>query len=197
MADEISTSVHFWTHIEEKLSLKVPTYIKNIVTLYGYTNAAVIRTIDDKVITELEDFAKQEMIFLLPDGCDKKDYYHIFHEKINDFKFIGGHKALLKQVVDFVNNQIIDKGIEEGLNIFRIVSTTVKSGLKTKETDRNASTSTSAENSKVNSDSIKLIEQVDLLYSMIKSSIKKKAYPPDVCILIYLHTCCLEWERYR
>lgn len=111
-------SVHFWNCIEEHFSLDVPKYIKNIFAVTGYDNALVIRSLDDEALSEIEEFVRNHSDSISPEDEDKKQYYHVYHNHPSKFKFVEGHKVLIRLIVAYVTTTIIEKGTKNGFLFF-------------------------------------------------------------------------------
>lgn len=91
-----------WSIIEIKLKTKfghdslIPKYIKNILNLNGFDNMCAFAKLDDEIINKLEIFARVEMIHVIDERVNPKDYFHIYTHR--NFKFVIGHRILLKEI---------------------------------------------------------------------------------------------------
>lgn len=92
----------FWNLIDEHMGCRVPSYVKNILRLRGFDNAACIKTLTDEDYKEFETFARTKMAKFIPSGSNLKDYYHVFSEEPNEFEFLPGHIRLLKEIAKYI-----------------------------------------------------------------------------------------------
>lgn len=96
---------NFWDLIERKISIIFPTYLRNILKLRGYDNAASVKTITSEDIEKFEIFAKTEMNNRLPEFSRPIDYFYIYIGP-DDFEILPGHKIILKEVVAYVKEMM-------------------------------------------------------------------------------------------
>lgn len=90
---------------EQFLDLEVPNYLKKLLTINGYNNATTIARICENDITEIESFAKNT----LPTIIEKQDfeqYYWIFHQNVDNFKIVNGHRKLIILIADYFKSRM-------------------------------------------------------------------------------------------
>ena len=69
----------FFEEIEKKLSIKIPTYLKNILDMFGFNNSLTFSKIDNTCIANMEKFMVNEFEdSMLSDGATTKDFFFIF-----------------------------------------------------------------------------------------------------------------------
>lgn len=101
----------FWSKILSGLKSErneIPKYIKNILELNGLDSMDTLSQIDDTVILELEVFVQTTMSSIIGEINDSRDFYHIFGKCPDKFKFVLGHKILLKNMGAFAKKYIED-----------------------------------------------------------------------------------------
>lgn len=123
----------FWSNLEVRIQAEIPIYIKNVLSAFGYNNAVTLRKFNEEKIKSLEDFVKNDLnLFIDTSACDLKEYYYVFSKDVSKFKIIDGHKELIMEIVNFINNKIKELGsLEIGLQYFNeILIDTPKSSPK-------------------------------------------------------------------
>lgn len=91
----------FWGKILNGLSgerKEIPKYVKNILEINGIDSMDTLSHIDDNLILELEEFVQTTMWSVIGDIENDRDYYNIFGKCKEKFKFVLGHKILLKDM---------------------------------------------------------------------------------------------------
>lgn len=95
-----------WGYVETQLSTKVPDYIKKLLQFNGFDNVFAMSKFDDSHLSSIETFARED----LPDLIPKEDYplYFgmLFAKNVNKFKFLPGHKVLLKGIAQTLESNL-------------------------------------------------------------------------------------------
>lgn len=95
-----------YSEAEKSLGLKIPLTIKNLLTVNGYEYANLISEINNETIAEMEDFARNELPYLI--SKDKYvDYYGLFSENPERFKLVAGHKKILNLFIQFCKEKVM------------------------------------------------------------------------------------------
>lgn len=111
----MSHNIEMWSLILDGLKLKtgrasIPIYIKNILQINGFDSMDVLSKLNEDAICEMEIFAKSEMGSLLDENENPKDYYNIFSNCKDKFKFVLGHRLLLTEIgafaKEFINRKV-------------------------------------------------------------------------------------------
>lgn len=156
-----------WNVILDGLKLKsgrtiIPNYIKNIMHFNGFDNMDVLAKIDNETIEEMEIFARNEMEDLIDPQADLQDFYNIFSNRKDKFKFVLGHKLLLKEIAIFAKEYIDRKA--------NIKSRTVDSVINDKSTKKvGQKVSSDIASLQPSTDNINTL--TDSLYSLLKRQI--------------------------
>ncbi|KAF5280410.1 hypothetical protein FQR65_LT03219 [Abscondita terminalis] len=82
---------------ESSLNIKVPESIKNLLIINGYQDASVIANIDDVIISEIESFARNDLEHII-DQNEYDKYYGVFSKNPKMFKFVSGHRQIIKML---------------------------------------------------------------------------------------------------
>lgn len=95
----------FWNFIENDMGCVVPKYLKLVLRVRGYDNAASIGTLTSNDIQKLQEFfrAKFKKDVSSDAGQDRKDFFHAFHNDSDEFEILPGHVKLLDKVVSYIN----------------------------------------------------------------------------------------------
>lgn len=95
----------FWKLLEKAKGIELPVYVKNILDMNSFNHPIVFQGINEKVIDELESFARETMRELLDEDVDLKLFYGMFHKTPQKFKFAMGDRHLLVNLVQFVKEK--------------------------------------------------------------------------------------------
>nr|CAI5838954.1 unnamed protein product [Callosobruchus analis] len=90
---------------ESSLHFKIPEYIKNLLFLAGFESLALIATMTEKNIEELELYAKEELKSIVPQKDYVKYYGSTYKNYPEKFKFVIGHKKMLHLLIEFCKSQ--------------------------------------------------------------------------------------------
>lgn len=93
----------FWELIEKQMGCMIPMYLKNILRLRGFENAASIKTLTGDDYKDLQTFAQTKMAKFIPSGARLDDYYYIFWKEPDTFEILPGHVRLLDEIVKHIN----------------------------------------------------------------------------------------------
>lgn len=88
----------------EEYGLDVPLYMANILSINGFDNLLSLQELEESDIKSMEHFAREEMIDLVKDD-ERVDFYGIFHDSIDKFKFIAGHRKMLLGLKSVLNTE--------------------------------------------------------------------------------------------
>ncbi|VEN60399.1 unnamed protein product, partial [Callosobruchus maculatus] len=80
---------------ESSLHFKIPQYIKNLLFLAGFESLALIATMTEKNIEELELYAKEELKSIVPQQDYVKYYRTTYKNYPEKFKFVIENLAYL------------------------------------------------------------------------------------------------------
>nr|CAI5840444.1 unnamed protein product [Callosobruchus analis] len=91
---------------ECSLHFKIPEYIKNLLFLAGFESLALIATMTEKNVEELELYAKEELRSTVPQKrlCQVLQIY-IYKNYPKEFKCIIRHKKMLHLLIEFCKSQ--------------------------------------------------------------------------------------------
>lgn len=109
---EIYGELNFWMDIEDSIGHKIPVYLKNLMVFCGFDTPVVIAKLGDADIADMEVFAKEEMEFFIPKNADLLNYYDKYHVCRDKFKISKGHKLLLKEIQNCVDDKIRKNGFK-------------------------------------------------------------------------------------
>lgn len=143
---------------------EIPKYIKNILELNGLDTIDTLATIDEKVIGELENFARTTMVSVIEEGENLKDYFNIFDKCPEKFLFVVGHKKLLNDIAVFAKESVNECKKTEGKG-------------RAEKNSEKKNPVPSSENSTSN-----LNEVTDSLYTSIKRQLSKMSIEEDIRI---------------
>ncbi|VEN46405.1 unnamed protein product [Callosobruchus maculatus] len=90
---------------ESSLHFKIPQYIKNLLFLAGFESLALIATMTEKNIEELELYAKEELKSIVPQQDYVKYYGTTYKNYPEKFKFVIGYKKMLHLLIEFCKSQ--------------------------------------------------------------------------------------------
>lgn len=187
----------FFEVLENLMSIEIPNYLKNILTLYGLDNAPSMRNINDDLIKEIQKFVVEDMLCLIPTEKNLKDYFGNYANNIEKFKFVGGHILLMKELVIFINDTLSrSPTLQDGFLVFKVPSAPKEVNLKSSLTKKtksfnNNNKSNESSNSSNSSNSNQVLDKTteveteidtridinkftDSLYSRIKSFLTVK-----------------------
>lgn len=103
----ISSGSEFFTLLEKKLKVKIPIYVKNVLKISGFDNVLIMSKMKDESILQMEHFMQNEFIdIMIEERQSIDDYYGIYKNARNNFKFLCGHKLLLKTLSKFCKEQL-------------------------------------------------------------------------------------------
>lgn len=77
------------------IGIEIPIYLQNILKYAGYDTFHLLSELTDDDIKSLEKFTREDLNQLLGPQDDKKDFFGIFHNNVDIFKIVPGHKKLL------------------------------------------------------------------------------------------------------
>ena len=93
----------FWKKLQNGSGSYVPRHIINILKFNCLDTPVSFVNIDEALLVELETFAKNDMKdFIEEENPIMKDYYGYYQHKPENFKFVAGEKALLRNLVKYV-----------------------------------------------------------------------------------------------
>lgn len=110
---EENESQYFWSLLERENGVKLPLYLKNILSFNHYDNALSFGQLDEQAIGDLEKFAAQEMTEYLDENADLKSFYGNYFRNPQKFKFMLGDRHLLRRLVEFVRQKDSDFWIKK------------------------------------------------------------------------------------
>lgn len=114
----------FWTIIKNELFIDVPPYLKHLLHFCGFDNAAAIKVITDDKFTEMEEFARNDMMVLV-EGWRKSDFFGIYSRIPQRFRILPGHKVLIMEIKRFVE----EKGLSHFVTNSGVITTSTLSGV--------------------------------------------------------------------
>lgn len=91
-----------WQEIEKKIKEEVPSCLKTILNLCGYTTVISVNNLSEATIVRLEKYINDKKINLEL-SCKHSESY----QKISPFEFLPGHKMLLVQISKILREQPI------------------------------------------------------------------------------------------
>lgn len=94
----------FW-HLNEKyMGCVVHTYLKHVLRIRGYDNAACIGTLTTNDIQGVQEFIRTKLQKTPANDDDRKNYFHSTQQKSDEFEIFPGHVKLLEKIVDYINS---------------------------------------------------------------------------------------------
>lgn len=106
LSDSTSDSTdNLWLRAESGVNIRVPDVIKNMLNINGYENRLLISQIDDCVISSIEEFARNDLPHIISKDEFKK-YYGIFSDKPDKFRFVIGHRQIIKIIAEFFQKEL-------------------------------------------------------------------------------------------
>lgn len=90
---------------ERSLHITIPDYMKNLLTVAGFESSALIATMDENTIEEVEVFAKKELQNIVSAKDIVKYYGFTYQNHPEKFKFVVGHKKILHMLIQFCKKQ--------------------------------------------------------------------------------------------
>ena len=93
----------FWKKLQNGSGSYVPPHIMNILKFNCLDTPVSFVNIDEALLVELEKFAKDDMKDLIEETNPiMKNYYGYYQHKPENFKFVAGEKALIRNLVKYV-----------------------------------------------------------------------------------------------
>lgn len=102
--DAIDFTDQFWLFIETNMGCTVPKYLKHILRIRGYDNAASIGTLNLSDIQQLQEFIRVKLEKTPTQNVDREKFYPQYHDDSDPFEILPGHIKLLEKVVSYVNS---------------------------------------------------------------------------------------------
>lgn len=92
----------------------------NFLRYCGFGQAITFKTITDVEIDEVEKFIREDISKLIPIETAKEDIFGpIFTKNPSHFKFMPGHRVLIKFLVSHVKKIVDENGTNLGLSYFK------------------------------------------------------------------------------
>jgi hypothetical protein len=88
----------FWSIVAYELGMDLPPYLKHLCAFLGLDSAAAFRHFDQTSFTELEEFARTDMLGLLSHSELTDQFYGIYYKKPQNFRILPGHKNVLLEM---------------------------------------------------------------------------------------------------
>ncbi|XP_024885627.1 uncharacterized protein LOC112463447 isoform X2 [Temnothorax curvispinosus] len=102
MARQDNFVENFWDILETTHGVFIPNYIKNVMHFNNLDNPISFKKITESMISELENFAKNEMQDFIEPNADLKAYFGLFEKRPEKFRFMIGDKQLILALVEIV-----------------------------------------------------------------------------------------------
>lgn len=93
----------------------------------GYSTALSFKNFEAHHVVEVETFIKSELMDLLTEKCrvhnltfeenDKVFFFGIYASDYKKFRFVGGDKSIIKEIVDYIKKKVNENGTEYFTNI--------------------------------------------------------------------------------
>ncbi|KAF5306730.1 hypothetical protein FQA39_LY01488 [Lamprigera yunnana] len=97
--------LNIFLEAETALGFKIPRVLKNILKASGYANEFLISSMSELTIQEIEEFSRVDLPLIIKE-CDYKYYYGIYYENPHLFRFLPGHKQILKLLIRYFEENI-------------------------------------------------------------------------------------------
>jgi hypothetical protein len=93
---------NFWNILERDSGAYISPTIKNILRLNNMDNPLSFRNITEDVLKEFEIFAQTVMTSFIEPNSNMRDYFGIFHNMPEKFRFMIGDRHLILELVKMV-----------------------------------------------------------------------------------------------
>ncbi|KAK4880666.1 hypothetical protein RN001_008812 [Aquatica leii] len=99
--DEASTSrsAHFFDELENEMKVKLPVYLKNILSINGYESNLTLSHISNEDIAQIESFGKKIAPKIIPEE-KHEEYLGVFSKHPEHFQIVAGHKKLIFLILE-------------------------------------------------------------------------------------------------
>lgn len=87
-------NIAFWLTFEDCTGDIIPSYLKNLITAAGYARFSALKTVDDRLVNLLEDFARDQLPLFSEATFET---FHVYFKNPGKFKIVPGHVELLKE----------------------------------------------------------------------------------------------------
>lgn len=96
----------FWNTIERETGAQIPRYIRNILNFNGFNSALSMQLLDESDLNDIESLVQSgTMKSLLPKDFDFETIYGPFHQSIDKFTFLRGHRKCLLAIKDHIQEK--------------------------------------------------------------------------------------------
>lgn len=99
---------NFWNILERDSRAHISPTIKNIMRSNNMDNPLSFRNITKDVLKEIEIFAQTVMTSFIEPNSNMKDYFGIFHNMPENFRFMIGDRHLILELVKMVKQALKD-----------------------------------------------------------------------------------------
>lgn len=90
--------------VQQALGISLPTVLKNVLKINGFSNSKIIQQISEDDIEEMEKFMAVNALDLLQKE-EYEAYYGIFQAKPESFKFLQGHRKIIKLMINYFDHK--------------------------------------------------------------------------------------------
>lgn len=116
----------FYSHIEKSLNTQIPVYLKNLLKINGYNSKIVLKNIGNNDFEAIENFAKNDLVEIIPKSEYKNFYGPYFFNSPNKFKITAGDKKLIQIISDFLKGESSIKTFKDKATMTNIETTSIQ-----------------------------------------------------------------------
>lgn len=106
---EVNSEV--WSKFPINVFGEIPKYIKNCLQRTSFDTLATIQTIKSEDFAEIEETLRFDSTFKT-ESESEKDFFHIFADNVDNFKFVLGHRRLIIKMAEFAT-KILENSVPE------------------------------------------------------------------------------------
>lgn len=94
--------VYFWDILEKENDVKIPEYVKKILSFENLDNPWFFKNINDDTLVEIQEFLRHDMHALFKNDFNLKPFYGRYHKGPCEFRFSVGDRYLIHELQKFV-----------------------------------------------------------------------------------------------
>jgi len=98
--DKVGNIEDVFMEAENSLMITIPSNLKQLLIINGYEDKIVLSCIDDQILHNIEEFAKEVLPSLI-NSDEYLSYYGIFKNNIPKFQILSGFRKRVMMVADF------------------------------------------------------------------------------------------------